>query len=123
MTLYEMKDNVVLRLYPNAANFLKGLSANTIEAPHNAFTDVQGRAVAVFDQLKISNDEALLVVRKTYVEPLQRHLKMYLDLNEATLIPTSMHVYYDLKGNSQEELQIQQKKFKLPLPTQNYQHI
>lgn len=101
MPLYKLA-RVVLRVQNNPAPFLKGLTTNTLERPRNAFVNVHGRIVATFDQVKISEDEWLVVVEAAFVDKLLSHLERYIRLSGVHMERLERHVYFDLEGHCQE---------------------
>ena len=51
MRLHQL-NKAVLSVKNNAAKFLNGITSNTLDQPRNAFLDLHGKIVAVFDQVK-----------------------------------------------------------------------
>lgn len=100
MPLYQC-DKAVLRLTHGADSFLKAYSTNTLDRTKNAFVDVRGRIVAVFDQYRLAGDELFLVVEKNAVRPLFKHLEKYLDLTGVLLEELRHFVYFDLQGDEE----------------------
>ena len=97
---------------------MQAYSSNTIDKPRNAFLDIKGKIVVVFDQAFLSEDEILIVIERQFLGRLKSHLEKYLFLTGTTLIPTSHLVYYDLDGDLQlkeGELAIQEKQGRLVL--------
>ena len=92
-------DKTVLRLEPKAHLFLKEYSTNAPEAPHGAFVDLKGRIVATFDQVLLDSDTSILVIGSSFVGRLQKHLKQYLFLCDASLKLEEGLVYFDLEGS------------------------
>ena len=91
-------NKTVLRFYPEAAVFLNGYTTNVPEAPRAAFTDIQGKIVAVVYQQKISKDEVWVFVESPFVERLLSHLKKYLSLSDTIVeMLTDKKVYWDLE--------------------------
>lgn len=84
----------------NAAQFLNGLTANEMDKPQNAFVNIHGRIIAVFDQLKISDDEVWLVVENFATERLLAHLDKYLKLGGVQREEKQLNVYFDLEGSA-----------------------
>jgi folate-binding protein YgfZ len=91
-------DKVVLRISSNAEKFLNGLTSNTLEKPRNAFLNLHGRIIATFDQIKISDDEYLIVLERFALDPLMQHVKKFLMLNKTIAEPAGLNVYFDLDG-------------------------
>ena len=97
MKLYSC-DKTVIRFFPEGAAFLKGYTTNTAEAPRNAFVDIQGKIVAVFDQFKKSQDEVWAVVETPFVERLMNHLKKYLFLSQTRAEILPKKVYWNIEN-------------------------
>lgn len=116
--VYHCKEKVVLCFKPKAVEFLKGLTSNTLEAPQNAFLDIQGRIVACFDQKMISSDEVLAVLEKPFIDRIRQHLRTFLSLSETALGEEPWNVYFDLEGSGPlpaRVLEISQKEGRLLL--------
>ena len=97
MRLYHCDRKILLRFRNQGVKFIKDFSTNVIKAPRNAFVDVKGRIVAVFDQHKISEDEMWVVVEKPFVERLNKHLFKYLYITDTKVEPLgSVRIYWDL---------------------------
>lgn len=97
MKLYHL-NKIVFRFRNNAERFFGGLTSNTLDAPRNAFLNQHGRIIATFDQVKIGDDEFLIVVEPFVLEALMRHVKKFLMLNKTIAGQTSLNVYFDLDG-------------------------
>jgi folate-binding protein YgfZ len=95
MRLYRL-DKIVLRISNNAERFLGGLTANTLERPHNAFVNMHGRIIATFDQIKTGSDEYLIVVDAAVQANLTSHIQKFLMLNKTLAEFTDRRVYFDL---------------------------
>jgi folate-binding protein YgfZ len=98
MNLY-LLDKVIIRIKNNAERFLGGLASNTLDAPRNAFLNQHGRIIATFDQVKIGDDEFLIVVEPFALEALMQHIKKFLMLNKTAIEQTSLSVYFDLDAS------------------------
>lgn len=96
MRLYKL-NKTVLRFTNNAAQFLNGLTSNTLEAPRNAFLNIHGRIVATFDQIKINDDEFYLLVEPPFVEGLFAHLDRYVKLSSVKIEELNKKVYCDVE--------------------------
>ena len=96
MRLYKC-DKTVLRFQPKAAQFLNGYMTNVPEAPRTAFTDIQGRIIAVAHQHKVSEDEVHILVEDQFVDRLFTHLNKYLPLSETAVQKLRMNVYWDVE--------------------------
>ncbi|MBI3315905.1 MAG: hypothetical protein HYZ87_02900 [Candidatus Omnitrophica bacterium] len=97
MKLFELTSKKILRFSPKACEFLKGYSTQVCEAPKGAFVDLRGRVVALFYQKKISEDEALVVMESSVVEPTILHLDRYLRLMGTAALPERSRVYFDFE--------------------------
>ncbi len=113
MKLYKLNCKTALCLKGKAAEFLKQYSSNTLETPRNAFVDLRGRIVAVFDQKVLADDRALVVIERQFLARLKQHLEKYLSLMDTTLDEDPRSVYFDLEGETplqKDEILISQKK-------------
>lgn len=86
----------VLRIRNNAAQFLNGLTSNSLDHPHNAFLTIHGRIVATFDQVKTGEDQILICVENPYVDAVLRHVERYLKLSRTEMVRENLRVYFDL---------------------------
>ena len=93
-------DQKVLLLKGNPAQFLNGLTSNTLDKPHNAFLNMHGRIIATFDQICLSDEEFLIVIASKVVVALFTHVERYLKINRSTLTEIPMHVYFDLDSDA-----------------------
>lgn len=100
MKCVKLSNKKVLLMKGKAAEFLKGFSTNTLEAPRNAFVDLKGRIVATFEQAVLSPDEVLIAIERQFFDRLKKHLEKYLFLNGTLLQETNHNVYFDLDGTS-----------------------
>ncbi len=92
-------DADVVRLSPGAAAFLKVYSTNLPDRPRNAFVDLKGKIVAVFNQWTApGGDEALLVFPKSAVRRAEAHLAKFLDVTGTGFEETPYSAYWDLDG-------------------------
>ena len=99
MKLYRC-NKAVLRFYPQGAGFLNGYTTNVADAPRNAFVDLQGKVVAVFDQLKLSEDEVWALVERKFADRVMKHLEKYLFLTQTKAETLgSKNVYWDLEAD------------------------
>src|SRR3989338_5995291 len=98
MRFYKLNKNI-LRLQNNAAEFLNGLTSNTVDKPRNALTDIHGKIIAVFDQLKISDEEVWILVEEPLLEKVFSHLDRYLKLSGVKAQKLDLHAYFDLDGD------------------------
>jgi folate-binding protein YgfZ len=95
MRVYKLPDTV-LRIKGNAAQFLNGITSNTLDAPLNAFLNQRGRIIATFRQQKVSDSEFLIFVPRFAVDNLLKHLERYAKLSRTTIEKLSQNVYMDL---------------------------
>lgn len=102
MRLYKLS-KAVLRVRNRAAEFLNAYTTNTPGAPKNAFVDIHGKVVAVFDQRMIGPDEVLIVVERPFVGRLLKHLGKYLALGDTRLDEENYSVYFDLDEDYKPE--------------------
>jgi len=77
-------NKTVLRFTPKASQFLMDYSANTPEAPQNAFVDLKGKIVATFEQMRLDADNSILVIETPFIQRVQKHLEKYLWLYDDT---------------------------------------
>ncbi len=87
----------VLAIRNNAALFLNGLTSNSSDKPQNAFVNIHGRILATFDQCRVSDDEFVIAVAQTFVEPLLAHLEKYIRLSGVRVEKLDRYVYFDLE--------------------------
>src|SRR3989338_7720465 len=117
MRLYPLVDKIVLRVKNNAAEFLKGYTTNTLEAPRNAFVTVRGQIVCTFDQMVISPEKVLVVIERKYLDRFSAHLDPYLKLGDTVIEKApEFHLYFDLEDSHEPqrgEIFVPQKKGKL----------
>ena len=117
MRIYRL-DKTVLSVRNNPAQFLNGLTSNSLDQPQNAFLTIHGRIVATFDQVKAGEDCILLCVEKAFVDATLRHTERYLKLSRTTMAREDYGVYFDLDGKYSpdwNEFVIAQKKGQLIL--------
>ena len=117
MKIYKT-NKAVLSVKNNPQQFLNGITSNSLDTQRNAFLNIHGKIIATFDQLKINDQEFLLVIEKEYIRPALDHLDRYAKLSRATLTQESFNVYFDLDGFYElknDECAIGQKKGKLVL--------
>ncbi len=84
----------------SADKLIKGLSSNSLDKPHNAFLNQHGRIIATCDQLKINDDEVIIVVPAIVKPALLEHLSRYARLNGSVIEDAPLKVYFDLDGNA-----------------------
>jgi folate-binding protein YgfZ len=89
----------VHELGPHAADFLKAYTTQAPDAPRGAFIDAKGKAVAVYDQVRMDADRTLLIIADAVTGRLEQHLKKYLFLSDASLRRLPLEVYWDLRGD------------------------
>jgi len=120
MRLYRSNKNV-LSFKNNPVEFLNGITSNTLEAPRNAFLNIHGKAVATFDQFKISDNEVWIVVEAPYVDLVLEHVNRYALLAKVEIKRLDLHVYFDLDSNAplnDDEKAIAQKQGQLIISAQ-----
>ncbi len=121
MRIYKTS-KTVLSVSNNIDKFLPGITANTLDAPHNAFLSIHGRIVATFDQVRVSEDQMLLCVEKEFVEDLLNHVQRYLMLSGSTIEETDYAAYFDLDNEhsiGEDEFCIAQPEGKLVISQNN----
>ncbi len=98
MKLYPL-NKIVLALHNNPSQFLNGLTSNSLDKPANAFLNIHGRIIATFDQLKVNDNEFLIVIEKQFLEAVLQHIDRYVRLAGVKVEQLSTQVYFDLEGN------------------------
>lgn len=122
MELY-LTNAAVFRLTNKPFDLLNGLTSNTLDQSKSAFLDKQGRVVTTIDQLKLNDDELLIVVQRPFVERLMQHLQKFLMFSETKFDATDLKVYFDLQSKHQPgagEFVIPQKAGCLLLTSKSY---
>ena len=117
MKLYKL-DKTVLSVKNNAEKFLNGITANSLEAPQNAFVNIHGRIIATFDQLKVGDDEYWLAIDAPYVKDVLAHVDRYARLSQTAIVQKDLEVFFDLNGEfslNPDERAIPQKSGRLIL--------
>ncbi len=113
MKIYPLSKKIII-FRNNAVEFLSGLSANSMDKAQNAFTDVHGRLIAVFDQSVISEEEVWAVIDEYTLNSVLAHLERYAQLSGVkTEKRDDLRVYFDLDGTAPAEGSIPQKKGRL----------
>ncbi len=97
MRLYKL-DRIVLSIKNNAAQFLNGLTSNTLDKPRNAFLDVHGKIIATFDQIQTGEDEFLIVLERASRETVLNHIEKFVRLSRVQVQEENHKVYFDLDG-------------------------
>ena len=121
MRLYRLS-KIVLRIKNNPAKFLNGITANTLEAPRNAFVDFHGKIIVTFDQISVNGDEHLIILEEKFLNVLMEHLARYIMLSKALIEKTDYRVYFDLEGSykrEEGEYIVPQRKGQLVLAKKN----
>jgi folate-binding protein YgfZ len=114
----------VLRLSNHIEDFLQGLSSNRITANQNAFLNVHGKIIAVFEQVRISEDAVVIAVMQETIDDLLEHLDKYIKLSSVKIEQLSHRVIYDLSNSLPVEDQdycILQREGKLVMTEQDIQ--
>ena len=116
MKTYKL-NKAILSVRNNAAEFLNGLTANSLDTPHNAFLDIHGKIIATFDQVKVGDDQYFLLIEASFVESVLRHLRKYALLSHTEIkIEEHRDVFFDLDDTyviDRDECHIPQKKGKI----------
>jgi len=116
MKLYRL-NKTVLSLKNNPSQFLNGLTTNTLDEPQNAFLNIHGRIVAVFDQIKINDNEFWIILQRPTIDAVLKHIDSYAKLSQIEIQELESHVYFDLDNHSdiasESECVISQKKGRL----------
>ena len=133
MRLYKLPDTV-LTIKGSAANFLNGITSNTLDASLNAFLNQHGRIIATFRQKRVSEDEFLISVPSMAVDNLLKHIERYVRLSHVSVVPSNQSVYIDLDTTktvwgdqphantvSEEEFTLFRLNHKIPLMGIDYQ--
>src|SRR6185295_17468757 len=100
MRIYNL-NKTIFQIKNNAAEFLNGLTSNTIDRPKNAFTDIHGKIIAVFDQYKVDDEEVWILVEEAFGQNVLSHLDRYMKLSGVKAQKLNRHGYYDLDGDYQ----------------------
>lgn len=113
MKLYKL-NKTVLSIRNNPAQFLNGLTANTLDKPRNVFLNIHGRIIVVFDQIKVREDEFWIIIGTPYLDALFQHIERYIKLSKVHVEKLNKYVYFDVEESSHsmpaEEVVIPQKK-------------
>ena len=120
MKLYKLS-KVVLQIKNNAAQFLQGLTSNDLDQPYNAFVNINGRIVATFDQLRLSDDEFIILVEERFVDGLLNHIDKFVKLSAVKIERLKKNIYFDLEGSAKlqaNDHSIPQKKGRLLITDQ-----
>lgn len=99
MRLYRL-DAIALELGPGADAFLQAYTTQAPAAPRGAFIDAKGKAVGVYDHVRLDADRSILVIPRITHERLVRHLKNYLFLTGADLRVLPHAAYWDLDSSA-----------------------
>lgn len=116
-------NKAVYSIQNNAAKFLNGITSNTLDRPSNAFLDVHGKAIATFDQIKVGDDEFLIVLERELCEPVLAHIGRYVSLSKVKIETREFYVYFDLDGEElvgKGNFSIPQKRGRLILARQEF---
>ncbi len=100
MKLYRL-NAVCLLLKPGADKFIQAYTTQTPLAPRGAFLDTKGKAIAVYDRVRLDADSSVLVVAASVRDRLKAHLKGFLFLTDTTLVDLPHAVYWDLEPSSE----------------------
>lgn len=86
----------VFRIGPGADRFVQAYTTQTPTATRGAFIDPKGRAVAVFDRVRLDADRSVFAVAGSVLERLQKHLKPFLTLMDSELVMLPHVVRWDI---------------------------
>ena len=95
MRIYKL-NKTVLSLTQNPADFLNGLTSNSLDRPRNALLNLHGRIIATFDQIMIDEEEIWIILEKQFVSAVLNHLERYLKLSGVKAKELNKNVYFDL---------------------------
>ncbi len=115
MKIYQA-DKAVFIFRNNAVEFLNGLTANAMDKAQNAFVDIHGMIISVFDQLVLNDEEVLTVLERDRVEAVLSHLDRYMRVSGVKVGQKDWNVYFDCVGNTalaEGDYVIPQKKGRL----------
>lgn len=101
----------VLSIASNAEALLKGLTSNDLNQPRNAFLNIHGRIIAVFDQVRWSEDEYWIALEEGYVDDVLQHVDRYARLNGSSLRVMDHRGYFFL---NQEDLDVDVQEALIP---------
>jgi len=93
---------VCLLLKPGADKFIQAYTTQTPLASRGAFIDTKGKAVAVYDRVRLDADSSVLVVAASVRDRLKAHLKGFLFLTDTTLTDLPHSVYWDIEPSPAE---------------------
>jgi len=114
--LYKL-NKTVLSLKNNPVQFLNGLTANDPDEPQNVFLNIHGRIVAIFDQVKINDNEFWIICQQSCVDVLLNHIDRYIKLSQTEVQRLQSHVYFDVEDSTgdvpEAQLIIPQKEGRL----------
>ena len=99
MKLYKL-NKVILQIKNNVAQFLQGLTSNDLDKPQNAFVTIHGRIVATFDQLRLSDEEFIILVEERFVDGLLKHVDKFVKLSAVKIERIKKNVYFDFEGSA-----------------------
>ena len=116
MEIFQLNKSV-LHVRNNAVEFLNGLTTNAMDKPWNAFVDIHGMLISVFDQIVLNEEEVMMVLDKTAAEAVLSHLDRYAKLSGVKIEKKEdLNVCFDLEGNvplEPQDFSIPQKKGRL----------
>ena len=99
MKSYQLKKSAII-FKNNAVEFLNGLTANAMDKPQNAFVDIHGMIISIFDQLTLNEEEVLLVLDKDRTEAVLGHLDRYMRVSGVKAEKKDWNVYFDCEGSA-----------------------
>lgn len=121
MELYKLNK---LSLSIKSLDLLDQLTTNTLDKHKNAFLDRVGKIVVTFDQIKIKDDEVLVLIEKQFLDKLMNHLDKFLKLSKTKIEKKDYNIYFDLDNDykpDKEEFIIPQKLGKLIITKKDLQ--
>lgn len=83
----------VIKLKNNIEKLLNGLSTNTTNTNKTAFLDVFGKIIVTCYQIKIKDDETLLIIEEPFFNRFKEHIGKYLKLTRTIIEETDYKVY------------------------------
>lgn len=117
MKLYKL-NYIVLKIKQKDNKLLQAITCNELDKPKNAFLDKFGKIIVVFDQIKRSSSEVLIVFSKQLYAAFFEKIIPSLQLSKAVVERLEYEVYFDIQGSYQiekDEYAILQNKGKIIL--------
>ncbi len=98
MRIYAL-EKVILSFQNNPTQFLNGLTSNSLDKSQNAFVNIHGKIIAVFDQAKITDEEFWIALESLFAAVVLEHLDRYARLSGVKIEKLNKNVYFDFEGN------------------------